>query len=131
MKLWSRLWNRSKEVRKQRKYRYNAPLHTKQKFVHVHLSPELRKKYGRRSLGVRVGDKVKVLRGQFRKKTGKVNRVSLVYGKVYVEGIEAVRKEGAKIFYPIAPSNIMITEFNLEDKRRKVKLEKNIKKETK
>jgi len=131
MKTWSRLWNRTKEVRKQRKYVYNAPLHTKQKFVHVHLSPELRNKYSRRRLGVRTGDKVKILRGQFKKKVGKVNRVSLVFGKVYIEGVEAVKKEGAKVFYPIAPSNIMITELNLEDKRRKVKLEKNIKKETK
>lgn len=131
MKLWSRLWNRAKEVRKQRKYRYNAPLHTKQKFIHAHLSPELRNKYGTRNLGVRTGDKVKILRGQFKKKTGKVNKVSLVYGKVYIDGIESIKREGAKVFYPINPSNIMIIELNLEDKRRKLKLEKNMKQEKK
>ncbi len=131
MKLWSRLWNRSSDTRKQRKFRYNAPLHIKQKFMHVHLSPELREKYGRRSIGVRVGDKVKVLRGQFRKRTGKVNKVSLVYEKVYIEGVELVKKEGAKVFYPISASNLMITELNLEDKRRKIKVEKNVKKEKK
>tara|TARA_Y100000310_G_scaffold330946_1_gene403611 strand:- start:1790 stop:2185 length:396 start_codon:yes stop_codon:yes gene_type:complete len=131
MKIWSRLWNRSSDVRKQRKFRYNAPLHTKQKFMHAHLSSELRKKYGRRSFGLRVGDKVKVLRGQFRKRTGKINKVSLVYEKVYIEGVELVKKEGAKAFYPVAASNLMITELNLDDKRRKAKVEKNVKKEKK
>jgi len=99
--------------------------------MHVHLSPELRTKYGTRSIGVRVGDKVKILRGQFRKRTGKVNKVSLVYEKVYIEGVELVKKEGAKVFYPLSASNLMITELDLEDKRRKAKVEKNVKKEKK
>ena len=44
-KKFSESWKSSKQVRKQRKYRYNAPLHIKQKFVNVHLAKELRKKY--------------------------------------------------------------------------------------
>ncbi|MBT4174934.1 50S ribosomal protein L24 [archaeon] len=131
MKIWSRLWNRSSDTRKQRKFRYNAPLHIKQKFMHVHLSPELKEKYGTKNIGIRVGDKVKVLRGQFRKRTGRVNKVSLVYEKVYIEGVELVKKEGAKVFYPVTASNLMITDLNLEDKRRRAKIEKNVKKEKK
>ena len=56
---FSTTWNASKQPRKQRKYRYNAPLHTKQKFLQVHLSPELRKKYSLRNILVKKGDKVK------------------------------------------------------------------------
>ena len=52
------------QSRKQRNYRHKAPLHIKQKFVSAHLSKELRQKCGRRSLGVRKGDKVKVTTGQ-------------------------------------------------------------------
>ena len=65
-------WVKSKQPRKQRKYRYNAPLHIRQKFVGAHLSRELRKKYGKRSASLRKGDNVKIMRGQFRNKSGKV-----------------------------------------------------------
>jgi len=70
MNIWSNLWKKSKDRRKQRKYQYNAPQHIRQKFVAVHLSKELRKKYSIRALPVRSGDKVTVLRGQFKGHVG-------------------------------------------------------------
>ncbi len=121
---WKSCWKSSKQVRKQRKYRYNAPLHVKQKFMRSHLSRELRKKYGVRSVRVRAGDKVKVLRGQFKKKSGKVERVDLKYGKLYVTGVEMLKKDGSKTLYPVDPSNVMIEELDLNDKMRRQKLEK-------
>ncbi len=123
-------WKESTQRRKQRKYRYNAPLHIKQKMLHVHLSPELRKKYGFRNVQVKKGDKVKVLRGQFAKKEGKVERVSLKREHVFVTGLEVVRKEGAKMATPLNPSNMMILELNLNDKKRKSKLENKQTKQT-
>src|SRR3989338_176397 len=42
---FSTKWKESKQPRKQRKYRANAPLHLRKKFVNVNLSKELRKKY--------------------------------------------------------------------------------------
>ena len=59
-KKFSTAWNASKQPRKQRKYRANAPLHTKYKFLGVHLSKELREKHGVRSMAVITGHKVKV-----------------------------------------------------------------------
>ncbi|MBU2406429.1 MAG: 60S ribosomal protein L26, partial [Nanoarchaeota archaeon] len=38
--------------------------------------------------------------------------------------IENIRKDGTKAFYPIHPSNLMITELFLEDKKRKDALER-------
>jgi len=111
-------WKGSKQIRKQRKYRHNAPLHVKQKFVHVHLSKELKKKYSRRSLGLRKGDKVKIVRGQFKKHNGNVERVDLKKTRVYVSGVEVTKKDGSKTTYPINPSNLIITELNLDDKMR-------------
>ena len=115
---FSKAWKGSKQVRKQRKYRYNAPLHIKQKFVHVHLSKELKKKYNKRNLGLKKGDKVKIVRGQFSKHTGAVDKIDLKKSKVYVVGVEITKKEGSKTTYPIDPSNLIITEINIDDKRR-------------
>jgi len=131
MKEWSKDWISSKKPNKQRKYRYNAPLHIKQSFMSVHLSPELRKKYTMRSINLRKGDKVKVLRGQYSKKEGKVSRISLIYGKVFVEGVETIKRDGSKSQYALQPSNLMITELIIDDKRRKNKLGKEEKKESK
>ncbi|MFH1972882.1 MAG: 50S ribosomal protein L24 [archaeon] len=124
MKEWSKDWISSKNPAKQRKYRYNAPLHIQQRFMNVHLSPELRKKYGKRSITVRTGDKVIILKGQFKKKTGKVSEVKLKRGKVFVEGIEHIKKDGSKALYALNPTNLMITELILDDKMRKKKLVK-------
>lgn len=123
-KRFSNKWISSTQPRKQRKYRRNAPLHIVSKFMSVHLSKDLRKKYGRRAIRVRKGDTVKIVRGQFRKKTGKVMDVSLIRRKVFVENIQQIRKDGTKSFYALEPSNLMITSLNLEDKIRKEKLEK-------
>lgn len=111
-------WKKSKKQKKQRKYRYAAPLHIKQKFIHAHLSKELRKKYKRRNIGLKKGDKVRVMRGQFKKHIGKVDIVDLKEGKVYITGIEITKKDGTKTTYPIDPSNLIITELNIDDKMR-------------
>ena len=84
---FSSSWIKSKQPRKQRKYRYNAPLHVKQKFVSAHLSKELRKKYNKRSMNLRKGDSIKIMRGQFKNKTGKIEEVSVKKTSVYVSGI--------------------------------------------
>lgn len=125
---FSKIWNRSIQPRKQRKFRYNAPLHIRQKFVSAHLLKELRKKYGIRSLNLKKGDKVRVMRGKFRKKIGKIERVDLKKSKVYITGIETVKREGTKSLLPFEPSNLLIIELNLDDKNRKKMLERKIKK---
>ena len=117
-KRFSTSWNSSKQPRKQRKYLANAPLHIKGRMMRCRLSEELSKKHGRRNIQVRTGDKVLVMKGQFRKKTGKVESVDRKHSKVYITGIETVKKDGSKTLYPIYHSNIMITELNTEDKRR-------------
>jgi large subunit ribosomal protein L24 len=115
-------WVSSKQPRKQRKYRYNAPLHVLKKFVSVNLSKELRTKYNTRSVQIRKGDKIKVLRGQYSGKIGKITRVSLKYSLVYVSGIELLRKDGTKNLIPLQPSNLQIIELDISDKLRFKKL---------
>ena len=115
---FSSMWKKSKQSRKQRKYRYNAPLHIKTKFMAAHLSKELKQKHNKRSFSVRKGDKVQVMRGQFKKKIGKIERINLKKSKVYITGVETIKKDGTKILYPVNPSNLMILELNLDDKKR-------------
>lgn len=115
---FSKEWKKSKKPRKQRKYRYNAPLHTKRKFIRAHLSKDLRKKYGRRNIGLRKGDKVIVMRGKFKKHTGKIDFVDIKESKAYITGIDMTKKDGTKTTLPIDPSNLMIMELNIDDKMR-------------
>lgn len=126
-KKFTSTWKKSIQPRKQRKFRCNAPLHLKQKFMHTHLSPELKKKYLTRNVQLKTGDKVKILRGLSRKKEGKVEKINLKKERVFITGIEKIKKEGTKLLVPFHPSNLMITELNLDDKKRKQKLESKMK----
>ncbi len=123
MKSFSKSWLSSTNAGKQRKYRVNAPLHLKRKLASCHLSKALREKYGKRNVVVRTGDKVKVLRGQFKGHEGKVEKVDLSTSKVIIGGIDIQKKDGNKTQFPINISNIMITEVKAEDKKRKLQKE--------
>lgn len=122
-KTFSTAWKSSTRPRKQRKYVYNAPLHIRQKLMRVHLVKELRSKYGVRSVQIHKGDKVRIMRGQFRKKEGKVGRVELKRRVVYISGIDTIKKDGTKILAPLQVSNLTVLELELGDKLRKEKLE--------
>ena len=124
MKKFSITWKSSKKPRKQRNYRARAPMHIKQKFIHSHISKELRKKYGKRSISARKGDKVIVMRGSFRKHEGKVEKIAIKNTKIFVSGVEITKKDGTKKLLAIHPSNITITELNLDDKLRQKILER-------
>ncbi len=124
---YSTTWKRSVQPRKQRKYQYNAPKHVKGRMLASPLSKELREKYSIRNARVRTGDKVKIIRGDHKGKEGKVSRVDLERTRVYVEGIERTKQDGTKHQIPLHPSNLIITELNLEDKKRKEKIERNLK----
>ena len=121
---FSASWKSSKKPKKQRKYRYNSPLHIKRNMISAHMSKELKKKYGKRSAVLRKGDKVRVMVGDFKKKEGKVESVFTRKLKVFVGGVERTKKDGTKVRIPIDPSNLMIMEFNMEDKYRQKIMER-------
>jgi large subunit ribosomal protein L24 len=100
------------QPRKQRKYRHNAPLHARKKMVSAHMGKELRAKLStkRRSAPVRKGDRVKVMRGEFRGKAGKIVEVDLSSLKVYIEGITQRNAKGIEKPVPLDPSNLLILE---------------------
>lgn len=86
--------------------------------MNVHLAKDLQKKYGIKSLRVRKGDKAKVLRGSFKGQSGTVDRVTPIRERVFITSIETTKKDGAKVPYPVHPSNLLLTSIVTEDKRR-------------
>ena len=121
---FSRSWKASKNPGKQRKYRTNSPLHLKQKLLNAHISKDLRKKYSKRSIRIRKGDKVKIMAGRFSRHEGKVERIDLKKTRVYISGVETTKKDGTKKMLPVHPSNVMIMELSLDDKLRQKILER-------
>ncbi|MBX5321030.1 MAG: 50S ribosomal protein L24 [Candidatus Bathyarchaeia archaeon] len=109
---------------KQRKTLFQAPDHIRYKHFAALLSPELRKSYGTRSLPVRSGDTVRVMRGERKGFEGKVSRVDRESYRIYVEGLTREKVDGTTIFVPVHPSKVMITKLNLDDKWRKKILER-------
>jgi len=93
-------------------------LHIRRKFMSANLDKDLRKKYLRRNFALKKGDSVKIMRGEFKKKTGKISLVNLKKSRVAVEGIQKTKKDGSKINVWFAPSNLQIKELDLEDKKR-------------
>jgi len=126
---FSNSWISSSQIRKQRKYRANAPLHIKGKFLSAHLSKELRKVHGIRSARIRKGDEVKVMIGKFKGKIGKVGAVDTRKQRVAIDGIQNKKKDGTKINAFFNASNLMITNLVTDDKKRFKR--KNVKSETK
>lgn len=123
-KKWSKHWKASKKPKKKRKYRQHAPFHIRHKFISAHLSKELRKKYNVRNLPLRKGDVIKIMRGKFKGRQGKVEEVDLKKLKIYVEGINIEKQSKAKARYPFEPSKVEIIELNLNDKKRVEVLER-------
>jgi large subunit ribosomal protein L24 len=110
--------------KKQRKGQAHAPLHTRHRMVSCHLDRPLKTEYGTRSLPVRKGDTVKVLRGGEGVKgtEAKVANVDLKNLKLTLEGITIAKADGTQKVKPIEPSNCLITKLDLSDPKRKEKL---------
>lgn len=114
----------SKQPRKQRKFRFNAPLHLRHKLMAVTLSEELREKYETRSLPVKKGDTVLVMRGDFKEQEGKVEKVDYKHYRIFVEGVSLQKPDGNQIYHPVHPSNVQLVELELEDEERNEAIER-------
>ena len=120
----------SKQPRKQRKARYNAPSHKRRKMMASHLcgdsGNDLIKEYNVRTLTVVKGDLVRVARGD-KDMIGKEVLVTDIFTRnmrIGLEGINTSKADGSEIVKKIDPSNVIIVKLNLSDPRRKDKLDK-------
>jgi large subunit ribosomal protein L24 len=108
----------SKQPRKQRKILFNAPLHARRKTMSVSLSNDLKEDFSRRSLPIKSGDTVKIVRGEFKGHEGKVESIDIQNYKITVEGATLSKPDGNTVFFPIHPSNLIIVSANIKDERR-------------
>ena len=95
----------------------------------AHLAEDLMLRYKRRSIQVIKGDTVKIMRGGYRGRVGKVRRVNVRKQRIEVEGITITKVDGKQVPYPVHPSNVMITKLNLTDPWRRRKLEEKLSEE--
>ena len=115
---------KTKKPSKQRKLLYNAPYHVRGKIMAAPLSEELREEYGCRSLPIRSGDTVRILRGDYKDYEGRVTRVDRKKYRVYVDGVTREKSDGTTVPVPIHHSKVEIIKLNMDDKWRKRILER-------
>jgi large subunit ribosomal protein L24 len=115
----------STKAKKQRKARSEAFLHKKKRMVSAHLDSALMSEYNVRSVPVRKGDTVKIVRGSpdFRTGEAKVASVDLKKCKIIIENITIPKADGSQKPKPVDPSDVLITKLDLSDPWRKAKLE--------
>jgi len=103
---------------KERKAMYNLPKHKASKQVAAHLSEKLAAEFGTRALTLRKGDTVKIMRGAFSKKEGKVSSVERKSRKIFVEKVVLKKSNGEERQVPIDASNVMIIDIERTDRKR-------------
>lgn len=109
---------KSSKPKKQRRKHYSMKLHEIRKTVTGHLCKELRKKYGKRAIPLRKGDEVKIMKGKFKKKRGKITRVDYGKRKVFIEKINMKKADGSEIPVPFQASSLLVMSLMLDDERR-------------
>lgn len=87
------------------------------------LSSSLRDKYTRNAIRLRVGDSVRLLRGEYSGIEGKIQKVFASDGLITVEGINREKIAGGTTPVKIPASNVVVTSLNLDDKWRREKIE--------
>jgi len=112
----------STQPRKERYALYNAPVHERRARIASHLDESLLLKYNTRSTTLRVGDTVRVMRGEYAGTTGKILEINTRTGKVTVDGVTVTKADATQKPRPVDPSNLVITKLDLTDPKRREKL---------
>lgn len=119
-----RKMTKSKKARKQRKRQWEAPLHKRSKMMRGHLAPKYLEAGKRRSLTIRKGDQVRIMRGEFKGEEGKVEKVDLAKMLITIENITQAKADESQSARKIHPSNIMILKPDMSDRKRSAKFGK-------
>jgi large subunit ribosomal protein L26e len=117
--------NVSSSRSKARKAHFNSNQEDRRKIMSAGLSKELRKKYNVRSLPIRKDDEVRIVRGSFKARDGKVVAVSRNSFVIHVERIQREKQNGQTKPIGIPPSNCIITTIHLDRDRRRLLERKN------
>ncbi|MBN1940612.1 MAG: 50S ribosomal protein L24 [Candidatus Diapherotrites archaeon] len=108
----------SSKPKKQRKFFLEKALHLKQKSVSGHLSKELRKKTGRRSISMRKGDTVRIMTGKSKGKEAKITGVDYAKTRIFIEKMTRKKSDGTEIPVGINASNVLVVDLDSSDSKR-------------
>ena len=109
---------KSSKPRTSRKEYLQMNMHTRSKTIAGHLNKRLREELGTRSISLRKGDVVEIVRGSFKGKEGKITKVERGIGKIHIEKIIRKKSDGTEYNVAIDPSNIMVVGIEKGDKKR-------------
>lgn len=96
-------------------------MHHRTKMVRGHLAPKYLEAGRSRSLTIRKGDTVRIMRGEHKGEEGKVEKVDLKNFVITIEGITQAKADESQSARKIHPSNIMIIKPDMSDRRRSMK----------
>lgn len=112
----------STQPRKERKTLYNLPAHKRRGQISAHLDESLLLKYNTRSVVLRKGDTVRIMRGEFKGTSGKILTVNTRTRKVTVDGVTVSKAKSTQVARPLDASNLVITKLDLTDPLRRTAL---------
>jgi large subunit ribosomal protein L24 len=113
----------SKPIKVRKNFRLASAHKRSTSFPTASLSTDLKSKYAKNSVRVRIGDSVKLVRGEYSGIEGKVQKVFADEGLVSVEGITREKIAGGTTPVRIHTSNLVVTALNLGDKWRRSAIE--------
>ncbi|KAF8623519.1 hypothetical protein AX15_006296 [Amanita polypyramis BW_CC] len=110
----------SSSRRKCRKAHFTAPSSVRRKIMSSSLSKELRSKYNCRSLPIRKDDEVRIVRGKYKGRDGKVTQVYRKKWVIHVDRVQRDKSNGASVPIGIHPSKVVIVNIKLDKDRREI-----------
>jgi len=120
----------SSSRRKSRKAHFTAPSSVRRKIMSSALSKDLRGKYNCRSLPIRKDDEVRIVRGKYKGRDGKVTQVYRKKWVIHVDRVQRDKSNGASVPIGIHPSKVVIVNIKLDKDRRAILERKDRKKAT-
>jgi len=84
------------------------------------LSKELRNKHHARTLPIRKDDEVRIVRGKYKGRDGKVTQVYRKKWVIHVDRVQRDKANGSSVPIGIHPSNVVITTIKLDKDRRAI-----------
>jgi large subunit ribosomal protein L24 len=113
----------SSQPGKQRKMVWNASGSRVNRLLSAPLSSGLQSRHGVKSLPVRKGDTVRIVRGDFTGIEGKVTEVDRTRYRLYVEGVTRDKVSGTSTKMTVHASKVQITNLSLDDRWRSKSIE--------
>jgi large subunit ribosomal protein L24 len=106
---------KSNQPRKQRKALYNYKNHERSKLFSTRVADFLREEYGIKKLPVRVGDSVRITRGEFKDFEGEVLEITKNV-RCKIKEAQFEKSDGTQFHPAIHVSNLVITKLAKEKK---------------